>query len=248
MAVIFLPVVLAVAVRLQIAPSKLLIPLSYATILGGTCTLIGTSTNLLVGQAVTKAGLPPLHLFDFALPGVIYALSGLAFLALAGLLPTRTSVPAVRPTRTCAVVTEIQFPDASPMVGRGFRESSGAAGPNAAHGHPRRETYPRRSSPPRTQFIRGGDVAAQGSRAPSTNCSRATASRCRPGAGRGAGRQGQSHDHGPAGGEPTRSSADPRRRGLLAPARQTRSSPCCAATSASAPEIRLRMGDTLLCV
>ncbi|MBM3984810.1 MAG: SLC13 family permease, partial [Planctomycetes bacterium] len=127
-AVIFLPVVLAVAHKLEVAPSKLLIPLSYATILGGTCTLIGTSTNLLVGQAVEKAGLPALGLFDFAVPGLIYALSGLAFLALAGnaLLPSRASVTSSIPgSRVREFVTEVLFPEGSLLVGRSFQEALG---------------------------------------------------------------------------------------------------------------------------
>ncbi len=162
-AVIFLPVVLAVCARLEIAPSKLLIPLSYATILGGTCTLIGTSTNLLVGQAVEKAGLPPLGLFDFAVPGVINALSGLAFLALAGpyLLPTRASVTgAVAGARVREFVTEVQFPAGSALVGRSYQEvigrTPGIAPLMVIRGE---ETYPAPLiANPRTQFIRAGDV------------------------------------------------------------------------------------------
>jgi di/tricarboxylate transporter len=162
-AVIFLPVVLAVAHRLELAPSKLLIPLSYATILGGTCTLIGTSTNLLVGQAVEQAGLPALGLFDFAVPGMIYALSGLGFLALAGnwLLPSRASVTSAVPgARLREYVTEVQFPEGSPLVGRSFQEAVGRV-PGLAplmviRGE---ETHPAPLiANPHTQFIRAGDV------------------------------------------------------------------------------------------
>ncbi|TOE36086.1 hypothetical protein CGJ44_24915, partial [Vibrio parahaemolyticus] len=60
------------------AASKLLMPLSYAAILGGTLTLIGTSTNLIVNSLVISYDLPPLKFFDFTLIGVsVVSLCGL---------------------------------------------------------------------------------------------------------------------------------------------------------------------------
>lgn len=58
----------------QISPSRLLIPLSYASILGGITTLVGTSTNLVVGSFVLDAGLPELSMFQFSLVGIPVAL------------------------------------------------------------------------------------------------------------------------------------------------------------------------------
>lgn len=72
----------------QIAPSRLLIPLSYASVLGGVTTLVGTSTNLVVGSFVLDAGLPELTMFQFSLVGVPVALLSMLVLMLtAGWLP-----------------------------------------------------------------------------------------------------------------------------------------------------------------
>lgn len=80
--------------RLKIPPSKLLLPLSYMTILGGTCTLIGTSTNLVVNGLLQKNGLPALGVFDITGVGLCLLLAGSAFLLLFGnrLLPDRAGV------------------------------------------------------------------------------------------------------------------------------------------------------------
>ena len=64
----------------KVAPSRLLIPLSYASILGGITTLIGTSTNLVVNSFVTSAGLPPLRMFQFSYVGIPVAVASLAVL------------------------------------------------------------------------------------------------------------------------------------------------------------------------
>lgn len=72
------------------APTKLLLPLNYAAILGGTLTLIGTSTNLIVNSFVENAGLKPLGFFEFTSVGIIVVVSGLLLLIpLAHLLPDR---------------------------------------------------------------------------------------------------------------------------------------------------------------
>ncbi|HPE61069.1 MAG TPA: SLC13 family permease [Thiolinea sp.] len=81
--------------RLQIPPSKLLLPLSYTTILGGTLTLIGTSTNLVVNGLLLKSGQPGLGLFDITGIGLVLLLACGGFMLLAGkyLLPDRTGAP-----------------------------------------------------------------------------------------------------------------------------------------------------------
>ncbi len=79
--VVFIPIMLAVAGKLNISPSKVMIPLSYASILGGTTILIGSSTNLLVSGALKSVGHEPLGMFDFTVPGVIIAGVGLVYIA-----------------------------------------------------------------------------------------------------------------------------------------------------------------------
>lgn len=92
---IMMPYVSSWSKRNNIAPSKLLIPLSYAAILGGCATLIGTSTNLVVAGMVSDqhivAGLEPLEIFDFALVGVPMIFLGALYLILFGnrLLPSK---------------------------------------------------------------------------------------------------------------------------------------------------------------
>ncbi len=91
---ILLPVVLGFSRSREIAPSKLLIPLSYSSILGGCCTLIGTSTNLLVNGSLKDLGLEPMGMFDLAPVGIPLAIAGLAYLVAFGprLLPERASI------------------------------------------------------------------------------------------------------------------------------------------------------------
>lgn len=95
--VVFLPIVLNLAKKMQLAPSKLLIPLSYAAVLGGTCTLLGTSTNLVVNSISISRGLPPMSLFELAWLGVPVTVIGALYLALAGrrLLPDRQMLTSI---------------------------------------------------------------------------------------------------------------------------------------------------------
>ncbi|MEY2795447.1 MAG: Sodium-dependent dicarboxylate transporter SdcS, partial [Planctomycetota bacterium] len=84
-----IPVVQDFAKRTKIAPGKLFIPLAYAATLGGVCSLIGTSTNLVVNEMWTKSGHETFHLFDIAPVGVPVAVAGIAYILIAGrwLLP-----------------------------------------------------------------------------------------------------------------------------------------------------------------
>ncbi len=87
-----LPYVHSWGIKKDVAPSKLLIPLSYASILGGSATLIGTSTNLLVNSMAIENGLPSLALFDFSLVGGTMMFIGILYLIIVGphILPEHT--------------------------------------------------------------------------------------------------------------------------------------------------------------
>jgi di/tricarboxylate transporter len=81
---LFLAPVVGLARRLGVSPSKLLMPLAFASILGGTCTLIGTSTNVAVSGYLAKAGFEPLGFFEIAPVGIVALLVGTAYMSLVG--------------------------------------------------------------------------------------------------------------------------------------------------------------------
>jgi di/tricarboxylate transporter len=91
--VVFVPVILTLAARMNIPASKMLIPLSFAAVLGGACTLIGTSTNLLVSGIAREQGVAPFTMFELANVGVPLLAIGTLYIAALGwkLLPARTS-------------------------------------------------------------------------------------------------------------------------------------------------------------
>ncbi|SHG26593.1 Di-and tricarboxylate transporter [Fodinibius roseus] len=83
--VIFIPVMIDIASRIDISPSKLLMPLSFAGIFGGICTLIGTSTNILVSSIAEDRGLDPFSMFDFSPMGLLLLASGFIFMFTVGI-------------------------------------------------------------------------------------------------------------------------------------------------------------------
>ena len=111
--VLMMPVVLGAAQRLGIPPSRLLMPVSFAAILGGTMTLIGTSTNILVADlARGHARMEPLGFFEFLPFGALYAAFGMAYLWIFGrrLLPSRPTVTSVTGGKAFEYVTELRVP------------------------------------------------------------------------------------------------------------------------------------------
>jgi di/tricarboxylate transporter len=92
--IIFIPIMQGIAQRFHIPASKLLMPLSFVAVVGGMTTLVGSGTNLLVSNALIEAGFDGFTFFEFTLPGLLLAGTGLAYVTIIApkFLPHRTSL------------------------------------------------------------------------------------------------------------------------------------------------------------
>lgn len=149
--VIFLPLVLAMCRKSNIAPSRQLIPLSYFAVVGGLCTMVGTSTNVIVSGIVRKEweknphpGLEPFHLFEISSLGVIFCVATLVFVVLfRKVLPKRhTLASLIESEASREFLTEAVITEESPLAGKAFTETSLAKMRDVRviqvlrHGHP----------------------------------------------------------------------------------------------------------------
>ncbi|PAW68367.1 MAG: hypothetical protein B9S38_11310 [Verrucomicrobiia bacterium Tous-C4TDCM] len=123
---ILLPVALGFARSKEIAPSRLLMPLSYCSILGGVCTLIGTSTNLLVNGTLKDLKMEPMTMFQLAPVGIPLAIAGIIYLTVFGpkLIPSRTTISGSLEIKDRSTpLYHVLIGENSPLIGKPLKDT-----------------------------------------------------------------------------------------------------------------------------
>ena len=124
--VVFMPVVLSLSRKLGVPASKLLIPLSYASILGGMCTVVGTSTNILVSGIAQQNGEPAIAMFEMAWVGLPALGIGTLYLLIVGrrILPARETLTSIlSEDERREFITEAFVQHGAPIIGKTLNES-----------------------------------------------------------------------------------------------------------------------------
>jgi di/tricarboxylate transporter len=156
---IFIPVAFQIARRNERSPSELLMPLSFASLLGGSMTLIGTSPNILIANVRRQLTGEPFHMFDFAPVGFGVAVCGVLFLTIGWrLLPRGRHGSGAEPAfRIEDYTTEFEVGEKSPFVGRTIAAIEEAAGGDVAVTAIIRGEH-RRYVPGSSWAVRAGDL------------------------------------------------------------------------------------------
>ncbi len=122
--ILTIPIIQAIGISAGISESKIMMPLSFAAILGGMTTLVGSSTNLLVSSTMVELGYDPLGFFDFLVPGMMLAAVGLVYLVivLPFLVPDRRSLKQKLEGGEKEFIAELDVTADSVLVGMEFTE------------------------------------------------------------------------------------------------------------------------------
>lgn len=126
----FLPIAIGAAERAKLAKSRVLIPLAYASMLGGTVFLYGTSTNLVVSEAISRMGMAPIGFSELTPVGLPIALVGTLLVVVLGpaLLPARTGQVGADGYVLRDFLTEAFIPEKSPYIGKPLSDISSGLG------------------------------------------------------------------------------------------------------------------------
>jgi di/tricarboxylate transporter len=121
----FLPLALRVCQRTGTSPARVLMPMAYAAQMGGVCTLIGTSSNLLTDSLAQKHGMAAFGVFEFTQLGAVLAVVGITYLMVIGrhLLPKQIDATLPQGTEIGKYVTELEVGEESPLLGTAIAEA-----------------------------------------------------------------------------------------------------------------------------
>jgi len=123
---IFIPIMLRIGIASNHSPARMLMPVSFASIFGGACTLIGTSTNILVSSIAVQRGLAPLGMFEFASMGLVFFAAGTLYMMAFGVraIPDRACCGGlVEKYRMKQYLTDVVLLPGSPSLGMKLPES-----------------------------------------------------------------------------------------------------------------------------